>query len=73
MTKDHRLDLNQRLDNTSETYEGYGYDYEFLGIIDIQLSIQRTKPSLGSYIELPPSLRTRTKAILNIKSNKFNC
>ena len=27
MTKDHRLDLNQWLDNTRETYEGYGYDY----------------------------------------------
>ena len=73
MTKDHRLDLNQWLDNTRETYEGYGYDYEFLGITDIQLNIERTKPSLGSYIELPPNLRTRTKAILNIKSNKFNC
>ena len=61
MTKDHRLDLNQWLDNTRETYEGYGYDYEFLGITDIQLNIERTKPSLVSYIELPPNLRTRTK------------
>ena len=26
MTKDHRLDLNQWLDNARETYEGYGYD-----------------------------------------------
>ena len=46
---------------------------EFLGITDIQLNIERTKPSLGSYVELPPNLRTRTKAILNIESNKFNC
>ena len=67
ITKDHRLYLNQWLDNTRETYEGYDYDYEFLGIADIQLNIERTKPSLGSYIELPPNLRTRTKAILNIK------
>ena len=73
MNKDHRLDLNQWLDNFREIYEGYGYDYEFLGITDIQLNIERTKPSLGSYIELPPNLRTRTKSILNIKSNKFNC
>ena len=73
MTKDHRLDLNQWLDNTRETYEGYGYDYEFLGITDIQLNIERTKPSLELYFELPPNLRTRTKAILNNKSNKFNC
>ena len=73
MTKDHRLDLNQWLDNTRENYEGYGCDYEFLGITDIQLNIERTKPSLGLFVELPPNLRTRTKAILNIKSNKFNC
>ena len=73
MTKDHRLDLKQWLDNTRETYEGYGYDYEFLGITDVQLNIERSKPSLGSYIEIPPNLRTRAKAILNIKSNKFNC
>ena len=72
-SKDHRLDLNQWLDNTRETYQGYGYDYEFLGIIEIQLNIERTKPSLRSYIKLPPNLGTRTKAILNIKSNKFNC
>ena len=67
MTKDHRLDLNQWLDNTRETYQGYGYDYEFLGITDIQLNIERTKPSLGSYIKLPTNLRTGTKATLNIK------
>ena len=73
MTKGRRLDLNQWLDNARETYEGYGYDYEFLGITDIQLKIERTKPSLGLYVELPPNLRTRPKAILNIKSNKFNC
>ena len=73
MTKDHRLDLNQWLDNTRETYEGYGYDYEFLGITDIQLNIERTKPSLGLSVELPPNLKTRTKANLNIKSNKFSC
>ena len=73
MTKDHRLDLNQWLDNTRETYEGYGYDYEFLGITDIQINMERTKPPLGSHIELPPNLKTRTKAILNFKSKKFNC
>ena len=32
-----------------------------------------TKPSLGSYTELPSGLRDKTKAILNIRSNKFNC
>ena len=50
MTKDHRLDLNQWLDHVKEIYEGRGYDYEFIGITDMQISIERTKPSLGSYI-----------------------
>ena len=73
MDKDHRLNLNQWLDHVRETYEGYGYDYEFIGITDMQIKIERTKPSLGSYTELPPDLRDKTKAILNIRSNKFNC
>ena len=73
MDKDHRLNLNQRLDHVRETYEGYGYDYEFIGITDMQINIERTKPSLGSYTELPSDLRDKTKAILNIRSIKFNC
>ena len=73
MTKDHRLNLNQWLDHVKETYEGYGYDYEFIGISDVQLNIERTKPSLGSYTELPPGLRSKTKAKLNNRNNKFNC
>ena len=60
-------------DHVRETYEGYGYDYEFIGITDMQINIERTKPSLGSYTELPPGLRDKTKAILTIRSNKFNC
>ena len=73
MDKDHRLNLNQWLDHVREPYEGNGYNYEFIGITDIQINIERTKPSLGSYTELPPGLRDKTKAILNIRSNKFNC
>ena len=73
MAKDHRLNLKQWLDHVKETYEGYGYSYEFIGISDVQLNIERTKPSLGSYTELPPGLRSKTKVILNIRNNKFNC
>ena len=73
MTKHHRLNLNQWLDQVKETYEGYGYGYEFIGISDVQLNIERTKPSLGSYTELPPGLRSTTKAILIIRNKKFNC
>ena len=84
MAKDQRLDLNQRLDYSGERYEGYGYDYEFNGIPDIQMNIQSlgsftknippmTKTSLGSFTELPPDLREKTKTILNIRSNKYNC
>ena len=39
----------------------------------MQLNIERTKPSLGSYTELPPGLRSKTKATLNIRNNKLNC
>ena len=71
MTKDHRLNLNQWLDHVKETYEDYGYDYEFIEISDVQLNMARTKPLLGSDTELPPGLRSRTKAILNVRNNKF--
>ena len=43
-----------------------GYDYEFIGISDVQLNIERTKPSLGSYTQIPPGLRSKTKAIFLI-------
>ena len=83
MTKDQRLDLNQRLDYSGERYEGYGYDYEFNGIPDIQINIQllgsftknippMTKTSLGLFTELPPDLRDK-KTLLNIRSNKYKC
>ena len=73
LTKDFRLDLNQWLDYSRETYEGYGYDYKFIGVTDIQPSLEKTKPSLGSFTELPTGLRSKAKAILNFKRNKFNC
>ena len=37
------------------------------------LNIESTKPSLGSHTELPPRLRSKTKARSNIRNNKFNC
>ena len=73
MHKDHRLNLKQWLDHIRETYGGYGYDYEIIGITDTQINIEKIKPSSGSYTELPLGLRDKTKAILNIRSNKFNC
>ena len=73
MTKCHRLDLNQRLDCSRETYEDYGYGYQLIGVTDIQLSLEKTKSSLGSFTELPADLRIKTTAKLNFKSNKFNC
>ena len=73
MTQDHRLDLNQWLDNSRETYEGYGYDHNFIGTPDTQINRERNKPSLGSFTELPPNVRDKTKAIFNIRRNKYNC
>ena len=65
-------DFNRWLDFEKETYEGYGYDFEFLGIRSIQLNIEPTKASIGSYIDLPPDLKN-SKSILNIRSYKYNC
>ena len=53
-------------------FEGYGYDFEFLGIRSIQLNIEPTKASIGSYIHLPPHLKN-SKSILNKRSYKHNC
>ena len=55
-----------------ELYEGYGYDFEFLGLRSIQLNIETTKASIGSFIDLPPELKI-SKSILNIRSYKYNC
>ena len=65
-------DFNRWLDFEKEIYEGYGYDFEFFGIRSIQLNIEPTKASIGSYIDLPPDLKN-SKSILNIRSYKYNC
>ena len=65
-------DFNRWLDFAKEIYEGYGYNFEFLGIRSIQLNIEPTKASIGSYIDLPPDLKN-SKSILNIRSYKYNC
>ena len=66
------VDFNRWLDFEKDIYEGYGYDFEFLGIRSIQLNIEPTKASIGSYIDLPPDLKN-SKSILNIRSYKNNC
>ena len=65
-------DFNRWLDFEKEIYKGYGYDFEFLGIRSIQINIEPTKASIGSYIDLPPDLKN-TKSILNIRSYKYYC
>ena len=52
-----------------EIYEGYGYDFEFLGFRSIQINIEPTTASIGSYIDLPPDLKN-SNSILNIRSYK---
>ena len=59
--------FNRWLDFTKEIYEGYVYDFEFLGIRSILLNIEPTKASTGSYIDLPPDLKN-SNLILNIRS-----
>ena len=55
-----------------EIYEGYGYDFELLGLRSIQINIKPTKASIASYIDLPPDLNN-SKSILNIRGYKYNC
>ena len=43
-------DFKQWLDFEKEIYEGYGYDFEFLGLRSIEINIEPTKASIGSYI-----------------------
>ena len=47
-----------RLNFEKEIYEGYGYDFEFLGLRSILINIEPTKASIGSYIDLPPISKT---------------
>ena len=49
-------DFKQLLDFEKKIYEGYGYDFEFLGLRGIQINIEPTKAPIGSYIDLPPDL-----------------
>ena len=65
-------DFKQWLDFEKEIYEGYGYNFEFLGLRSIQLNIEPTKASIGSYIDLPPDLKN-SKSKLNIRNYKYNC
>ena len=51
-------DFKQWLDYEKEIYEGYGYDFEFHGLRSIQINIESTKASIGSYIDLPPISKT---------------
>ena len=65
-------DFKQWLVFEKEIYEGYGYDFEFLGLRSIQINIEPTKASIGSNIDLPPNLKN-SKSILNIRNSQYNC
>ena len=65
-------DFKQWLDFEKEIYEGYGYDFGFLGKRSIQLNIEPIKASIGTHIDLPADLKN-SKSIFNIRSYKYNC
>ena len=50
-------DYKQWLDYEKQIYEGYGYDFEFLGSRSIQINIEPTKAFIGSYLDLPPDFK----------------
>ena len=62
-------DFTQWLNFEKEIYEGYGYDFEFLGLRTIQIKIGPTKASIGSYINFPPNLNN-SKSKINIRNSK---
>ena len=67
-------DFTQWLNFEKEIYEGYGFDFEFLGLRSIQINFKPTKASIGSYIDLPPPPDLKnSKSILNIRNSKYNC
>ena len=66
------LDFTQWINFEKEIFEGYGCDFEFLGLRSIQIKIEPTKASIGSYIDLAPDLKN-SKSILNIRNSKYNC
>ena len=65
-------DFKQWLNYEREKFQGYGYEFEFLGLRIIQINIEPTKASIGSYIDLHPDLKN-SKSILNIRNSKYNC
>ena len=65
-------DFTQWLNFEKEIYEGYGYDFEFLGLRSIQINIEPTKASIGSFIDFPLDLKS-SKSILNLRNSKYNC
>ena len=65
-------DIKHCLDIEKNINEGHGHDFEFLGLRSLQLNIEPTKASTGSYIELPPDLKS-SKSILKIRNCKYNC
>ena len=44
----------------------------FLGLRSIQINIEPTKASIGSYIDLSLDLKN-SKSILNIRNSKYHC
>ena len=51
-------EFKQWLDFEKERYERYGHEFEFLGLRKVQINIEPTKASFGSYIDLPPISKT---------------
>ena len=50
-------DFKQWLDFEEDIYEGYGYDFDFLGLRSIQINIELTKAFIGNYNDLAPDLK----------------
>ena len=54
-----------------KTKEGYGDDFEFIGVNSVRTNTETTQPSFGYYVESHFDVSTKNKTILNIKSYNY--
>ena len=73
LTRSTNRDLKQWLELSKGTFIGQGYNYEFVDVTENQIKIEISKPSLEAATNLPNDLKNKTKAILNLKNNKYKC
>ena len=71
--KGDEIKLDNKIRENIDKFQGPGYDYVAQGVKSLHIYVLETKPALGKFCELPPDLKTKRQAILNIENKKHNC